>query len=172
MKPSGVGRRWIRQPWDPEYTPSRDISPTRAVLNKKDHMSDRAVVSLNGLWLMTSEQQMDVLLDGGLLTDECVDKSGNPLRCPGVMRTFYSSSGGEEKRKLVCSGVPNKHRHRFHWLMGSIFDGHRMLTVREVVGLVYGFAKNMESKASLWTQDSTRIQLGPCSTACGWQQPW
>ena len=58
MKESGAGKFWIRQEYDPEYTPSRDISPKRAALNKCPHSSDRCLSEANkGNNIMKSNTQ-------------------------------------------------------------------------------------------------------------------
>ena len=105
MKPSGAGREWRRQPWDPEYTPKRDVSPIRACLNKF-HLSDRARISLRVLWDMDEDDRMNALLDGGLLTDTCLRPSGEGLECRGVLNLWHRVSDSQTERKLVCSGVP------------------------------------------------------------------
>ena len=79
MKPSGVGKKWVRQPWDPEYTPKRDVSPKRACLDKKSHISNRTSNSLRGLWQMSELDVMTALIDGGFLTDECLSDNGIPI---------------------------------------------------------------------------------------------
>ena len=47
MQESGAGKFWIQQEYDPEYTPSRDISPKRAALNKCPHSSDTCLLEAN-----------------------------------------------------------------------------------------------------------------------------
>lgn len=126
MKPSGAGREWRRQPWDPEYTPARDVSPIRACLNKF-HLSDRARVSLRVLWDMDEDGRMSALLDGGFLTDTCLRSAGEDLECRGVLRLWHRTSDSQTERKLMCSGVPQKQRHRFHWLHGSVFQGFKII---------------------------------------------
>ena len=145
MKSSGAGRQWVRQPWDPEYTPQRDISPTRQILDKKHHMSERAVVSLNVLWGMSDTDQVAGLLDGGFLSDVCLNSFAAPVKCCGVLNPFASDPN---RRLLGCTGVPNNKRHRFHWLTGSVFHGHRLLSVREVVGVLCCFAAKSDVESS------------------------
>lgn len=148
MKPSRAGRDWVRKEYDPEYTPARDISPKRACLNKFSHISDRARVSLRNLWAMREEEAMECLMDGGFLTDVCLDRAGEDAVCSGTLKVQFSD-GKQVERKLLCSGVPEKQRHKFHWLSGSVFQGHTKLDALDVVGAVFAFAagKNIETAA-------------------------
>ena len=144
MKPRQAGRDWVRKEYDPEYTPTRDISPKRAVLNKFNHISDRSRISLRLLWSLDEEGQMEGLIDGGFVTDCCVDEAGRDVGCLGILQVMW----GVGRRKLSCSGVPNKHRHRFHWLNGSVFHGHTHLTVYEVNGVLFSFAAQKDIQAT------------------------
>ncbi len=148
MKPSGAGREWIRQDWDPEYTPSGDITPKRAFLTKHEHISDRTRTSLRQLWGMDEEGQITTLIDGGFLTDFCVNENGKDLNCPGCLRLMLSYSRGYAERQLGCQGVPNKHRHKLHWLQGSVFQGHTKLTADDVIGVLHSFASMKNNEAT------------------------
>ena len=149
MKPSGAGHDWVRKEYDPEYTPARDVSPKRAVLNKFGHVSDRARMSLRILWSLSEEDQMRALLDGGFLTDKCLDLSGSQVVCPGLLDLYCTSTDQQAERKLRCSGVPHKQRHTRHWLHGSVFAGHTRLSASDVSGMLLSFAasKNIEATA-------------------------
>ena len=115
-------------------------------LNKHSHISDRARVPLRGLWMMPEQSAMECLIDGGFLTDVCLDRGGAEVQCAGTLNINYRSAGGQEERKLLCSGTTAKGRHKLHWLTGSIFQGHTKLNAGDVVGVIQAFAggKNTE----------------------------
>ena len=134
MKGTMGGRQWAPQHYDPEYTPGRDVSPKRAILNKKGHLSDRSTVSLRTLLQMTEEEAMTSLLDGGFLNDVCLDNSCQVVLCPGILNLAYSSSDtrGQVIRMMACTGVKNAQRHRMHWLQGSVLQGRTKLDALDV----------------------------------------
>jgi hypothetical protein len=156
MKEHGAGKFWVRKEYDPEYTPQRDISPKRAALLKTPHPSDRCKTSLRILWDQTEEQSMNSLIDGGFLTDTCLNKNGSELPCPGTLCVQYScrahgkgkEAGEQTNRKLGCVGVAEKHRHRFHWLAGSVFQGHYKLDAKDVTALLESFAASKSPEES------------------------
>jgi len=166
LKPSGAGRDWVRQPWDPEYTPSGDITPKRAYLNKRNHMSDRATVLLNGLWSISDIDLMNAMLDAGFLSDECLSPTGEVLCCPGVVETVHSASshpstGSHTTRQLRCVGVSNANKHRIHWLTGSVFQGHRLLSIRETIGVIQCFAAKKSNEATAMDTGLHRTTVQP-----------
>ena len=140
MTESGAGRHWIRQPYDPEYVPARERSPKRAYLDKVSHASDRCKTYLRILWEPTEPEAMDALINNGFSTDVCLDRSGCEVHCKGTLKVHYYASGDRFDRKLHCHGVPEKARHRFHWLSGSIFHGHHKLDTADVCGVVQCFS--------------------------------
>ena len=146
MKPSGAGQYWAREEYDPEYTTSRDVSPKRSGLQKHKHVSDRRRASLRSVWGQDESQTMSSLIDGGFLTDFCLDKDGRDLKCPGTLNVQYYESEGQHNRKLYCSGVPEKHRHRMHWLSGSIFQGHARLDAKDVTGVLSCLASSKSAE--------------------------
>ena len=89
MKESGAGRHWIRQPYDPEYVPDREKSPKRAYLDKVSHAFDRCKTSLRVLWDQSESMAMEALMDGGFLTDVCIDRSGREVQCKGILKVQY-----------------------------------------------------------------------------------
>ena len=143
-------REWIRQPWDPEYTPAGDVTPKRAYLNKCSHISDRTKLSLRALWQMDEADAMECLIDGGFCTDVCLDKQGQIVQCTGVLKVCYANKKGQENRQLRCAfGGSHKLRHKLHWLAGSVFQGHSKLCARDVVGVLqaFGACKSIELAA-------------------------
>ena len=102
MKESGAGRHWIRQPYDPEYTPSRDVSPRRQALKKRPHPSDRCESSLRVLWDQTESLAMESLMDSGVLTDVCLSADGADLDCKGVLRVQYYNTKELPPLMLHC----------------------------------------------------------------------
>ena len=160
MRESGAGRLWIPQEYDPEYTPKRDVTPTRARRDKVPHASDRCDTSLRVLWECSEQQIMDTLIDGGFLADACLDKHGQEVGCKGILHVQYSCSGSQHNRKLHCSGVPEKQRHRCHWLLGSVFQGHRQLDAKDVAGILSSFGASK-------TVDATSIDTGLNRTTVG-----
>lgn len=145
MKESGVGKQWVRKEYDPEYTPKRDISPKRAALQKTPHASDRCKTSLRQLWCQTEEESMSHLIDSGFLTDTCLSKDGSELPCKGILCISYrkredKKGNVQHNRVLQCRGVPENQRHRFHWLQGSVFQGHTKLDASDVTGILQCFA--------------------------------
>ena len=146
---SGIGRYWVRQAYDPEYTSEREKSPKRKVLDKVHHVSDRCKVSLRTLWDQTEPMIMNALIDGGFLTDHCLGKDGKDAECKGILCVQHYAKEGRVDRKLCCTGVPEKERHRLHWLTGSVFQGHYRLDAHDVVGLLqcFGAGKSVEVTA-------------------------
>ena len=118
MKESGCGRFWVRKEYDPEYTPKRDVSPQKACIQAKPHVSDRCRTSGRVLTDQEEAQAMTTLIDGGFLTDACLDKFGNEVACKGTLNVQYYCSEDRHNRKIYCVGVPEKERHRLHWLAG------------------------------------------------------
>eukprot|EP00973_Karenia_brevis_P052552 7299744-Karenia_brevis.AAC.1 len=93
---------------------------------------------------------MEALLDGGFLTDECLQPDGSVIHCPGILKLSVNiGDGGGSRRHLICQEVKHSCRHRFHWLHGSVFQGHTKLTGKDVVGVVQCFAasKSVEQTA-------------------------
>ena len=150
MKEAHAGRFWFRQPYDPEYPSQREISPKREVLNKVHHISDRTTISLRAVWRMSEEDTMECLMDGGFIADACLDRNGSDANCPGVLKVNYRMTGGQEERKLICVGTTHKHRHKMHWLQGSIFQGHTKLSAADACGVVhcFGLSKDLETTSS------------------------
>ena len=70
---------------------------------------------------------------------------GATVKCSGVLNTFMSDSN---VRMLLCKGVPNNQRHRVHWLTGSVFHGHRLLAVRETIGILLCFAAKLDVEST------------------------
>ena len=107
---------------------------------------------------MTEVDAMDCLMDGGFLTDVCLDKTGEEILCQGVLKVNYHSRDAQEgrdaqeNRNLRCAGTTAKSRHQMHFLAGSVFEGRRKLSAVDVVGVLqcFGAAKNIET-ASLDT---------------------
>lgn len=64
-------------------------------------------------------------MNGGFLTDVCLDKSDREIECKGTLCVRYYNTGEQQNRKLYCCGVPEAQRHRMHWLHGSVFHGLR-----------------------------------------------
>jgi hypothetical protein len=146
MKESGTGKYWVRQHYDPEYAPERDRSPKRVYLDTHGHPSDRCKISLRTLWDQTEPMAMEALIDGGFLSDICLDKGGDPVPCKGILMVHYYSKDDRHDRKLHCHGVPEKQRHRQHWLAGSPFQGHYRLDALDVCGVLqsFGAGKSVE----------------------------
>ena len=70
---------------------------------------------------------MEALMDGGVLTDECLGPTRVVLQCPGTLCIFYNKDDkvdGQERRQMRCQGVPQKYRHDLHWPRRSVFQGH------------------------------------------------
>ena len=82
---------------------------------------------------------MDALINNGFLTDVCLDRFGCEVHCKGTLKVHYYSSGDRFDRNLHCHGVPEKARHRFHWLFGSVFHGHHKLDAADTCGVVQCF---------------------------------
>jgi hypothetical protein len=160
MKPSGAGKYWVPKEYDPDYTPSRDISPKRAYLDKHGHPSDRCRTSLRVLWGLTEEETMVSLIDGGFLTDTCLGKDGRELPCKGILGVSYYS-GKQEQRGLCCTGVSKAERHRMHWLCGSVFQGHTKLNAGDVSGLLSCFASSKNIEATSMDIGLSRDSVGP-----------
>ena len=132
MKSSGAGRFWARKEYDPEYTRQRDISPKRVALDKVPHASDRCRTSLRTLHEQEEAWAMEALMDGGFLTDFCIDNRGKDIHCPGrLMVHYHIGKDGQHNRKLYCVGTGNGSRHRYHWLHGSVLQGHTKLDAKD-----------------------------------------
>ena len=99
---------------------------------------------------MSEEDSMECLLDCGFVADACLGKDGLDANCPGVLKVNYRMADGQEERKLICAGTPNKLRHKMHWLNGSIFQGHTKLSAADACGIVhcFGLAKDVETTSS------------------------
>ena len=103
---------------------------------------------------------MNALMDGGFLADCCLDAAGKVLPCKGtLMVQYYVGKDGQHNRKLYCVGVPEKHRHRTHWLQGSLFQGHTRLDAKNVSGLVHCFATSKSPEESAM---DTGLNKGTC----------
>ena len=92
------------------------------------------------------EMSMNALIDNGFLTDMCLNSRGEDVRCKGVLKVQYYSKRDRHDRKLCCHGVPEKSRHRFHWFIRSVFQGHHRLDAADVCGVVqcFGAGKSVE----------------------------
>jgi hypothetical protein len=161
MKQSGTGKYWLRQPYDPEYTPERDKSPKRKYLDKVRHPSDRCKVSLRVLWDQTEEMAMNSLIDGGFLTDTCLDRQGNEVPCKGTLCVYYYTKEERHDRKLCCVGVPETQRHRMHFLAGSVFQGHTRLDAQDVCGVLQCFAAGKSPEVTSMDTGLHRTTVGP-----------
>ena len=73
------------------------------------------------------------------MIESCVDGHGKELACKCTLMVQYYQTKGQQNRKLYCVGVPEKHRHRFHWLTGSVFQGHDRLDARDINGILQAF---------------------------------
>ena len=140
----------------PEYTPAREASPKRAIMDRFDHISERSRTSLRVLWDMTEEDAQDALIDGGFLADECLSQDGSVLGCAGTLHL----SGGSAMRGLACKGVANKFRYRIHWLAGSVFQGHRYLGAKDILGIVACFGSGKDTELTALDTGISRQVIG------------
>ena len=97
---------------------------------------------------------MTHLIDSGFLTDTCLDKLGRQVPCKGTLRLQYrervdpKTGSVQHNRGLVCHGVPEKDRHRHHWLEGSVLQGHHKLDAQNVTGILECFAASKSPEQS------------------------
>ena len=61
---------------------------------------------------------------------------------------IMEADGPCTERRMVCRGVPSSQRHRFHWITGSVFHGHRLFSEREATGVLMCFAVKADVEAS------------------------
>lgn len=112
--------------------------------------------------MMPENELMCALIDGGVVNDVCLDQRGEEVQCMGTLRVYYiEGENRQTERKLICGGVSHAHRHKMHWLQGSVFQGHTKLNACDAAGVLrsFGACKSVE-QASIDTGLS-RETIGP-----------